>query len=131
MRSGRWAGEERGARAREVEGGPQEELPRRCDGRGRGETWYLLRRPGGDVSWTPGAGLPRGEGLTRARGWERTELNPLTGLGDVGMEAGGGRGQECAGAWLCLLGEKTQDERPPQARACQEQFVPADCQRFQ
>ena len=32
MRGGRWTGEERGARAREVEGGPQEELPWRGDG---------------------------------------------------------------------------------------------------
>lgn len=38
MRSGRWAGEEGGARPREVEGGLQEELPRQCDGSGRGET---------------------------------------------------------------------------------------------
>ena len=80
MRGGRWAGEQGGARAREVEGGPQEEQPWRGDGRGCGETWYLLRQPGGDVSWVPSAGLPWREGLTKSArvGEDRAEPTDRT-----------------------------------------------------
>lgn len=99
---------------------------RSCHGDATGQwVWGdMVSPPKAWRSWVERAGLPlheRRPDLEHEAG-RGTDLNPLTGLASVGMEGGGGRGQECAGAWLCLLGEKPKLSGHPRP-ACLEQLV--------
>lgn len=62
-------------------------------------------------------------------GWERTDLNPLTGICDVGMKGEGGRGQEWC--WVPARASWARKLKAGGQQAHQDQFAPRDCQRFQ
>ena len=136
MGSGGWAGEERGSRGWGGGRGPRGGAP--CLGQGSalalGAEDMVPKKPPPKAWRRSELGACRRPLAERSselehKGWERTDLNPLTGICDVGMKGEGGRSQEWC--WVPACASWARKLKAGGHHIHQEQFASGDCQGFQ